>query len=196
MKTALATHDGDSVENIISLVRRGMSSLMESAAMTARLVAKEPDTLRRITEIAPEIPASFLANLVRVGEGSLHPSIMLNGCPAYRRLAALPFSSQEAALKSGRVPVVIDAATGEALNVPLVDLSPAQVGQVFSQTGTRNKDEQQAFMRRKQIATAQSAQIAGITGAPYSIRGKAVFCNAGCVLTQQDLIRLLGEMAK
>ena len=196
MKTALATHDGDSVENIISLVRRGMSSLMESAAMTARLVAKEPDTLRKITEIAPEIPASFLANLVRVGEGSLHPSIMLNGCPAYRRLAALPFSSQEAALKSGRVPVVIDAATGEALNVPLVDLSPAQVGQVFSQTGTRNKDEQQAFMRRKQIATAQSAQIAGITGAPYSIRGKAVFCNAGCVLTQQDLIRLLGEMAK
>jgi hypothetical protein len=169
---------------------------MESAAMTARLVAKEPDTLRKITEIAPEIPASFLANLVRVGEGSLHPSIMLNGCPAYRRLAALPFSSQEAALKSGRVPVVIDAATGEALNVPLVDLSPAQVGQVFSQTGTRNKDEQQAFMRRKQIATAQSAQIAGITGAPYSIRGKAVFCNAGCVLTQQDLIRLLGEMAK
>ena len=196
MKTALATQDDDSVENVISLVRRGLSSLMESAAMTARLVAKEPDTLRKITEIAPEIPASFLANLVRVGEGSLHPSIMLNGCPAYRRLAALPFSSQEAALKSGRVPVVIDAATGEALNVPLVDLSPAQVGQVFSQTGTRNKDEQQAFMRRKQIATAQSAQIAGITGAPYSIRGKAVFCNAGCVLTQQDLIRLLGEMAK
>jgi hypothetical protein len=196
MKTALATQDDDSVENVISLVRRGMSSLMESAAMTARLVAKEPDTLRKITEIAPEIPASFLANLVRVGEGSLHPSIMLNGCPAYRRLAALPFSSQEAALKSGRVPVVIDAATGEALNVPLVDLSPAQVGQVFSQTGTRNKDEQQAFMRRKQISAAQSAQIAGITGAPYSIRGKAVFCNAGCVLTQQDLIRLLGEMAK
>jgi hypothetical protein len=196
MKTALATQDDDSVENVISLVRRGMSSLMESAAMTARLVAKEPDTLRKITEIAPEIPASFLANLVRVGEGSLHPSIMLNGCPAYRRLAALPFSSQESALKSGRVPVVIDAVTGEALNVPLVDLSPAQVGQVFSQTGTRNKDEQQAFMRRKQISTAQSAQIAGITGAPYSIRGKAVFCNAGCVLTQQDLIRLLGEMAK
>jgi hypothetical protein len=196
MKTALATHDGDSVENIISLVRRGMSSLMESAAMTARLVAKEPDTLRKITEIAPEIPASFLANLVRVGEGSLHPSIMLNGCPAYRRLASLPFSSQESALKSGRVPVVIDAATGEALNVPLVDLSPAQVGQVFSLTGTRNKEEQQGFMRRKQVATAQAKAVEAIAGAPYSIRGKAVFCNAGCVLTQQDLIRLLGEMAK
>lgn len=196
MKTALATHDGDSVENIISLVRRGMSSLMESAAMTARLVAKEPDTLRKITEIAPEIPASFLANLVRVGEGSLHPSIMLNGCPAYRRLASLPFSSQESALKSGRVPVVIDAATGEALNVPLVDLSPAQVGQVFSLTGTRNKEEQQGFLRRKQVATAQAKAVEAIAGAPYSIRGKAVFCNAGCVLTQQDLIRLLGEMAK
>jgi hypothetical protein len=196
MKTALATHDGDSVENIISLVRRGMSSLMESAAMTARLVAKEPDTLRKITEIAPEIPASFLANLVRVGEGSLHPSIMLNGCPAYRRLASLPFSSQESALKSGRVPVVIDAATGEALNVPLVDLSPAQVGQVFSLTGTRNKEEQQGFLRRKQVATAQAKAVEAIVGAPYSIRGKAVFCNAGCVLTQQDLIRLLGEMAK
>ena len=196
MKTALATHDGDSVENIISLVRRGMSSLMESAAMTARLVAKEPDTLRKITEIAPEIPASFLANLVRVGEGSLHPSIMLNGCPAYRRLASLPFSSQESALKSGRVQVVIDAATGEALNVPLVDLSPAQVGQVFSLTGTRNKEEQQGFLRRKQVATAQAKAVEAIAGAPYSIRGKAVFCNAGCVLTQQDLIRLLGEMAK
>jgi hypothetical protein len=196
MKTALATQDDDSVENIISLVRRGMSSLMESAAMTARLVAKEPDTLRKITEIAPEIPASFLANLVRVGEGSLHPSIMLNGCPAYRRLASLPFSSQESALKSGRVPVVIDAATGEALNVPLVDLSPAQVGQVFSLTGTRNKEEQQGFLRRKQVATAQAKAVEGIAGAPYSIRGKAVFCNAGCVLTQQDLIRLLGEMAK
>lgn len=196
MKTAIATHDGDSVENIISLVRRGMSSLMESAAMTARLVAKEPDTLRKITEIAPEIPASFLANLVRVGEGSLHPSIMLNGCPAYRRLASLPFSSQESALKSGRVPVVIDAATGEALNVPLVDLSPAQVGQVFSLTGTRNKEEQQGFLRRKQVATAQAKAVEAIAGAPYSIRGKAVFCSAGCVLTQQDLIRLLGEMAK
>jgi len=169
---------------------------MESAAMTARLVAKEPDTLRKITEIAPEIPASFLANLVRVGEGSLHPSIMLNGCPAYRRLASLPFSSQESALKSGRVPVVIDAATGEALNVPLVDLSPAQVGQVFSLTGTRNKEEQQGFLRRKQVATAQAKAVEAIAGAPYSIRGKAVFCNAGCVLTQQDLIRLLGEMAK
>jgi hypothetical protein len=197
MKTeTVALQRTDSVGSFIALVSSSVKDLVESANMLVRLRANDEDVLRKITEIAPEIPASFLANLVRVGEGSLHPSIMLNGCPAYRRLAALPFSSQESALKSGRVPVVIDAATGEALNVPLVDLSPAQVGQVFSQTGTRNKDEQQAFMRRKQIATAQSAQIAGITGAPYSIRGKAVFCNAGCVLTQQDLIRLLGEMAK
>jgi hypothetical protein len=197
MKTeAIALQRADSVESFIALVSSSVKDLVESANMLVRLRANDEDVMSKITEAAPAIPLSLLANLIRVGEGSLHPNIVLNGCPAYRRLAALPFSSQEAAMKSGRVLLVIDGQTGEALNTPLVELTPSQAAQVFSPTGPRSKDEQQGFIRRKQIATAQSAQIAGITGAPYSIRGKAVFCNAGCVLTQQDLIRLLGEMAK
>ena len=193
MNTALAGQPEDSVPNFLGLIKGGIEAINRGASMLARLHAKTPDVIHEITEQAPQIPASFLAKLLKVGEKALHPDLLLNGCAAYQQLARLPFSSQEAALKTRSVQLVIDSETGDALNVPLVELTPAQARQVISETGLRTKDEQRGFIRKNQPFAKSTEKIVGPL---YVIRGKTVVCNVGCTLTQQDLLRLLQEMSK
>ena len=164
--------------------------------MMARVYAQDPDAIRKAQEAAPHIPASLFAKLLKIGEGSMHPSLLLNGCVAYQRLATLPYHSQDQAIKAGRVPVVINAATGESLSVPLVELTPAQATQVISTTGVRTKQEQQSFLRSRQVDTSRAEATEKIVGPLYSIRGRNVEFNVGCTLSQQDLLRILSEMAK
>lgn len=183
---------GDSLENLLALLKAGAQALNDAARMLARLAHVDPDFLAKVREAAPAFPPGFLANLLRVGEGSLHVSLLLNSAPAYAKLRQLPYTVQEQALKAGAVEVVMNEA-GEALRVPLVDMKPDQVNLVFSAAGLRSADEQRAILRRKQLS--ESRPVAREEAFPWVLKKDRIIVTRGVELTRKDIMRMLEEIS-
>lgn len=181
----------DSVESFVSLVQSGIENLQLAAEMLVRLVAEDDKAIEKITERAPQIPASFLGKMLRVGEHSLHPNLMLNGCPAYHRISQLPYAMQERLLKQGAVELVVDADAGSVLRVPLVDLTPAQTTQALAPTGPRTRDDQRAFLKRQ----SKPAPKATAEDYPWIIKKDRVIVHQPCEFTKKDVIRMLEELS-
>lgn len=183
---------GDSLENLLTLLKAGAQALNDAARMLARLAHADPDFLAKVREAAPAFPPGFLANLLRVGEGSLHVSLLMNSAPAYAKLRQLPYTVQEQALKQGAVEVVLNDA-GEALRVPLVELKPDQVNRVFSAAGLRSVDEQRALIRRKTLAAAKP--VARDEAFPWIVRKDRIVITKAVELTRKDIMRMLEEVS-
>ena len=199
MKTAIAPAPesvlaADSVQAFLSLVNVGVEQITAAAKMLHRLVAADESTIAKVREQAPHIPIGFLEMLLRVGEGSLHAELMLNGCPAYRRLRTMPFSMQESALRHRTVDLVADPEKSDVLRVPMTELTLAQTNQVLDSSGVRDRDAQLAYLRRLRASKAVDEVTKDIRGTPYHVRKHEVVVVRPCVLTKADIIRLLGEM--
>lgn len=179
----------DSIDNFVSLIAQAGTRLQEAAAMLVRLTAKDPQTCAKIREINPSIPAGLLTNLLRVGERSLHADLLLNNCLAYQRIRSLPYSMQEEVLRARAIDLVIDAEKGDALRVPLTELNGEQVAQVFSKEGVRSKDDQRAYIRRKQAVPKVSS-----TDLPAWFVKKDQLHIPPHVFSRSQVLAWLGEM--
>ena len=184
----------DNVENFIGLINGAADSLLKAGQMLARLVANDPDIITQIKERAKNIPPSFLTKLLMVGEGSLHPALVMNGCAAYRQIAKLPYSQQERIIKANAVELVVDAQSGDAIKVPVIELDPSQVKQVISEEGLRSRDAQQAYRRKLGFANASKEAVKKIDTPAYRITSKGIDIFRPCHFSNTDLIRLIGEI--
>ena len=184
----------DNVENFIGLINGAADSLLKAGQMLARLVANDPDIITQIKERAKNIPPSFLTKLLMVGEGSLHPALVMNGCAAYRQIAKLPYSQQERIIKANAVEVVVDAQSGDAIKVPVIELDPSQVKQVISEEGLRSRDAQQAYLRKQGFANAHKQAVKQVDTHPYKLTHNGVDVLRPCHLSKSDLLRLLTEI--
>ena len=194
MKTQLAPLNSDSVESLISLLSDVASNMVAAGEMLARLHAADEDILQKIMDAEPGISGGFLRQLLRIGDGSLHPKILLNGCAAFQRLALLPYSTQEAAIKRKSVELVIDAESGDVLRVPLTDLTPAQVSQAIAPTGIRSRDDQRAYLKQR-AATARIAEsVKDVTGPAYQLRKGQLITLRPCIFTAHELTQILGQL--
>lgn len=193
MSTSLTLKENDNISNFIALLRQATAAFSEAAPMLARLVANDPQTLDKIREQAPALSHGFLVNLLRVGEGSLHHGLLLNSNPAYCRLRKLPYTVQTQALAQGAVEVVLNAETGEALRVPLIDMKADQVGQVFGPEGIRSADDQRAILRRKKMQEAKP--VPRSEAFPWIVKHEKVLITKSVELTRKDVMRILEEMA-
>lgn len=180
----------DSIESLISLITGARESLLAAGEMLVRLLANDPMAIERAKKAAPSIPPSLFNSLLKVGERSLHPELLLNNCPAYRRLRNLSYTVQEATLKSRDVELVVDADSGDVLMVPVIELNNKQAVQVISQTGVRSRDDQRAHLRRSQTATHASNSD---TAAWFVKRDRLVITRE-CDLSKTQLLAALAEM--
>lgn len=189
MNTTIAKQD--SIEGFISLIQSGVNNLRLAAEMLVRLVKEDDQTIHKITEKAPQIPVAFLGKMLKVGERSLHPDLLLNGCPAYHRISQLPYATQESLLKQGAVEVVVDPDSGSSLRVSLVDMTPAQTTQAIAPTGPRSRDEQRAYIKRQ----SRPAPKATAEDYPWIIKKDRVIVHVPCEFTKKDILRMLEELS-
>jgi hypothetical protein len=180
---------GDSIAAFLKLLAASSAQLHDAAAMLCRLQSEDENTIAQIIEAQPSCPAAFLAKLLRVGERSLHPDLLLNGCPAYLRLSSLPFSTQENILRAGSVDLVTNAESGDLVRAQLVDLTASQVSQVITPAGVRTRDQQRAYLKRRNVRGTEE-----IVGPIYKITRQGVTIFRPCEITRADLARILGEM--
>lgn len=195
MKTQLATSNNNPEENIkllLDYLRRVGEYMEEAARLLCKMVDEDDGILAKIREKEPRLTEAFLTSLIRVGEGSMRKELLLNSCPAYRRLRSLPYTSQAAILDSGAIEVVVDIESGDALRVSVVDLTPDQVKQVFSVDGKRSKDEQRAFLRR---ATSPSPKINAEPPAYFVKKDVVYVTRAPLQFSKAELLNLLAEIS-
>lgn len=183
---------GDSIENVRKLIASSAETLLEGANMLYRLYQADKTVVEKLTEGPTGFPDGFINGLLRVGEKSLHPTLLLNRCPAYRRLSLLSYSAQESALKNGKVELVVDAETGNSVLVDLPKLEGEQISQVISHAGLRSKDEQRAWLKRR----ATAPKIPKTIGPPYVVKKDRIHVLRGDFeLTRMDMLRLLEQFA-
>lgn len=191
-ETAPATvqlRSSDTVENLITLIGKAGEHLREAAGMLSRLVANDPQTVAKIREQAPTIPAGLLTNLLRVGERSLHPDLLLNNCLAYRKLRLLPYSTQERVLGAGVVEMVVNVETGDTLRVPITELTGPQASQVLSRDGIRSRDDQRAWLKRQQVSAVQPSDTAA-----WFVKKDRLIITRACEMSKAQLLAAVGEL--
>jgi hypothetical protein len=187
---ALALQPGDSIEALLGLLRDINNGIKAAAQMLFRIHQHDPEVVVKLRERAGH-PEWFINGLLRVGEGSMHPALLLGTAPAYGALKRLPYTVQERVLKAGAVEVVIDAETGDHIRVPLVELKGPQVVQVLGPTGPRSLDEQRALLKRTAPARCSGRRTVEL---PYLVKKDRLVVNAPCELTRVQLLKLLEEM--
>ncbi len=189
--TAIALQEGDSIEALLGLLRDIHNGILAAGRMLFRMHHQDPEIVVKLRERSGH-PEWFINGLLRVGEGSMHPTLLLGTAPAYGALKRLPYAVQERVLKEGSVELVIDAASGDHIRVPLVDLKGPQILQAISPTGPRSLDDQRAMLKREQ-ATARRGAIKS-EGFPYLVKKDKLVVNEPCELSRRQLLKLLEEM--
>jgi hypothetical protein len=159
--------------------------------MLARLVAADPAIVSKIREVEPTFPPGLITNLLRVGEQSLHPDLLLNNCRAFRKLRLLPYSTQERVLGAKVVDVVIDAETGDVLKVPLTDLNGSQVSQVLSREGVRSRDDQRAWIKQQQ---AQKFRPMKADQPAWFVKKDRLIVTRACEMSKAQMLAVVGEL--
>lgn len=191
--TQLALQPGDSIEAFRSLYSNIAANLLSAAEMLARLCAAEPETLSRLSSGPGAIPEAALSGFLKVAERSLHPALLLNGCPAYQRLKSKPYSVQEQAVTRGFVEVVTGPADGDFIRVDVVKLEGEVLNQVIGPAGLRSLDDQRAWRRRKAITVERTAPAD--FGPPYEVKkGRIRILRGNFEFTRIELLRLLEVM--
>lgn len=186
--TTLAPQPGDSVAAFIQLMLAANAKLEEGAVMLARLYAERKEAvLREIHDAEPSLTMGVLRNLVRVGEGTLLPSLVFASGAAYKRLRSLPCTTQRQVMAEGALEVVI---VGEVVRVPLAELLPEQVAQVFSADGLRTPDEQRAWLKREAMAASGEVTPEPF---PWVFRKGRIIVHRDLELTKKDVLRMLEE---
>ncbi len=162
MKNSLKLLPGDSIEALVAAFNRGMSAWTDDAApMLARLCANDPETFAKVKARQPMLSDGFLTKMLKVGEGSLHPSLLVDTSMASYRLMSVPVTVQNAVLKTGTLDVVVNPETGDTLRMPLKNLTTEQAMQVISPTGVRTKDEQRAWLKQRSVAAKPTVHSTG-----------------------------------
>jgi hypothetical protein len=187
--TTLALGPDDNIDNLLGLLRRISEHLQEAAKMLARLVHADPQTIDKIQEKAPEVPRGFLVNLLRVGEGSMHPKLFLASGQAYNRLRMLPYTVQEQVIEEGAVEVVIGA---DVVRVALAEMKPEHISQVFASGGLRSVDDQRAWLKRE--ALAANKPVSREEAFPWLVKRDKVQILRPVDLTKKDVLRILQEL--
>lgn len=190
MKNLVASHQQDTPERFLDLIDQGFASIRAAAETLLRLYTQDKDVLQKIVEQRPQISLAFLNKMLRVGERSLHPDLLLNGCPAYQRLAQLPYAVQEQALNQKAVDLVIDAESGDVLKVPLVKLTPAQLRQTISKDGLLSRDDQRAWLKRKRVAQAP----ARADTAAWFVKKDRLIITRACEISKAQILAALAEL--
>ena len=177
----------DSPAVFIALLKSGVSHITEAALMLKRLVDRDKNVIEEIRALEPTLAPSVLTKLLLVAEGHLMPELLLNNAPAFKHLQSLPVAVQQEAIRRGTVEVVVSAESGEHRPVPLAEVEPRQIPQVFDKAGLRSIDGQREYLKRTPRHQVPVAKVE----LPWVIKGGNCLITRLCMLTKKDFARII-----
>ena len=141
-------------QNLVKLLSaeefsRRLTCVVDDMSALARDLVTAIDARPVIVDelIALGIQRDIISRFELFGRGLIHPKLFANESQVAKRLRRLPLSTQNRALEDG-LEVLDDNETTMRL-LPIEDLTPAQVKQVFAPDHVRSIAEQRTIIRTK-----------------------------------------------
>jgi hypothetical protein len=185
----LKKQNNEAVEEIISLINKGVECWQKAGQLIAKNMDENPDFVDQICDQCKDISLETIYRFEQIGRQQLYPNLLLNDSPGVRRLRRLPYNLQK---KYANEPVTLLISGGETLETDVRNLTPNQAAQVFSGNRLRTISEQRAYIEDKK-SSEEAVPASG--NLPYRIVGKTVVVMQSCKFTPGDLARLLFQVA-
>lgn len=201
----LSKREREVLEEILHDAKLSAERLASAARKWVALSEQARDAI--VAQSNPSL-RDFWARLTRVGEGLLHPQLVMIGGRAASYLGKLPLEEQERYLRE-RVPVVVRRGRGfDTRLVDVAEMSEDQRRQVFRVTDdgavhVRDEEAQKAYFanRAAQLVVEQSRLdgMKKVERVGWRVEGGKVWVKpdkAESGLTRRDLVTMLRDLGE
>lgn len=173
-------------------LQAGIDGIVRASEVYVSALDEDPRNADRFRdEFAEWVPASSWSQFEAVGRKWMHPRLILGGVADRKKaglIKRLPYSMQDRVFKRERFPML--TATGDTLQVDMMEATPEQAEQLCNGSAIRNLSEQKAWLEAQ--AAAQQGEPAEVM--PYTVTDGRVTFRRGCVMTRNEMKRLLQDM--
>jgi hypothetical protein len=155
------------------------------------VMALDANTNVRDELVAMGVSRELLRRMERLGRGGIEPRLVFSTSGAASKVMALPLSEQQEILDCG-----VEVMSADGLDhrlIPLEELTPEQVRQVFGDGGVRTLAQQRTWMENEREARRTVEPIDQVD-VVYKIRGKRVIFTRACEMTARQLAMILAEV--
>jgi len=173
-------------KDLMAALQRGEDSIREAAAIIVQMVEADPKAYQKIHK-ETGLHWNVLANLERVGRGSMNYNLLFDTSPAARYIAALPESQQTEVYEQGvQILETQDGKTTVEIK-KVQDLTPQQARLVFAEKHVRTVDEQMKHSAAPAVKISKPGQR-------YFIEGDKLTILTQTTLTMTQLEEILEKM--
>lgn len=167
----------------------GVEAIARAAKIYATAVLEYPDkAVKEFHATYPAVSAATWEKLRLIGNGDVHPAVMLCSDRIGLRIARLPIKEQNKLLDGKTALKVVKPSTGEVEEVPLSKLAPRHEAVLFGPNNVRSITEQREFVKER-IKEADKHKIL-----PYVIEGQMLVVNRACRLGLQELEAIIAQI--
>jgi hypothetical protein len=174
-------------------LQSGIEGIVRAAEIyVAALDADPRDADRFRDEFAEWVPAAAWSQFEAVGRKWMHPRLLMGGVSDRKKSAIikkLPYSTQERVFKRERFQLL--TASGEKLEVDILEATPEQAEQLCNGTSIRSLSEQRVWIESQVVKERAEEPEDSL---PYTVTDGRVTFRRRCVLSRAELKRLLLEM--
>lgn len=215
MTTTITTLEME-IEGITKAERDLLADILNDARLSAERLAKaaakwislEEGTRAKVVSQCNPSLRDFWARLTRVGEGLLHPQLVLIGGKAASCLGKLPLDDQERYLRE-RVPVVVRRGRGfDTKLVDVAEMTEDQRRQVFKvadsgAVAVRDEDAQRSYFANRAaqllVERERSDAMKKVERVGWSVEGGKVWVKPDKVesgITRRDILVMLRDLGE
>jgi len=179
-------------KKVASLIMAGIEAWLEAG----KLLVDALDNGATLDDIADSAGVSkdILARFEQIGRNNLYPRLLASTSPGARALTGCPFSEQKHYCHNPVKMLVMRDGEPDTLLVPLDNMTPDQVKQVFCRGHIRDIAEQRAYLESKHESDRMQKVYEVEDGAGYVLKGRTVLFKRGISLSKDDLIQILGRL--
>lgn len=185
------------VNEFVALIEKGIECWMKAGEMYVRMLSEDPEMPDKIVQEYPSITKSILRRFEQLGNGTLHPKLLMSNCIGARCLRAMPYSEQEEYFQEPLKYLVSTNDGTESLMIGYASVDAEQAKQLFARDHVRSLGEQRAYIEAKKTQQKIDQAILNLEQqekSPWVVKRKKLFINYACVLSKDELVAALAKM--
>ena len=173
-------------------LKAGIDGLVKAGEIYVEAIEEDPRNADKFRERFTDwVPSAAWSNFENMGRKLMHPRLVMGGMSDRKKtslIKRLPYSTQARVFERERFSLL--TATGDTLQIDLMEATAEQAEQLCDGSSIRNLSAQKAWMEARAAAASQEpAEVL-----PYTITDGKVTFRRGTVLSRAELKRLLAEM--
>jgi len=173
---------------IVNLVNNGVESWIKAGELISKVIDNNPKCMIKLS-LKTGLSQSLLNALLRMGNKTLYPHLMLKDSLGYSRLEKCSYEAQEKYFSHPVDLLVVSKDGYDTLKVLIENLTKNQIGQVFNNGEIRSLPAQRAYLESfKTFSDITEAKLI------YSIDGDSLIILRKTRFSKKQLIKIIDSM--